>query len=616
MAFFNSPTELVQAAPLSGVQVMADASGVTASNQQAQAIVDRPQDFMTNMNLADQITPMTEGTGTTITSAAGDMVANQLSYAPVTAGEAQTVANVAPQTAQTVDAVQSFDRVANVGQANAQTGEVRPDAVINAPTLDMQGMATGVNADGSTNFTGQALNQTAIQGISNIINTSTVAGKLLAQSLGEGNYTDSKATLQGQMELLSAQFTDGAGNPTIPTWAAGTARSVSRIAAFKGMTGSAATAVMSQAIMEASIPIAQADSQFFQTVTLQNLNNRQQTTINTANVLAKMELANLDTRMTAAVENSKNFMAMDLANLNNEQQAEIINTQARVQSLLEDTKSQNTARMFSADAQNDFSKFYDQLGTQISQFNSSQTNAMRQFNTGEINSASQFNASLENQREQFYKDMQFNVDMANARWRQTIQTTNTEMQFVAAQTDVQNMFNISRESLNRIWDRADAQLDYAWKTSENEADRKNKIAVAQMQIDAEKAAAKAAKPGVAGTVGKLAGTLIGTKAGSSLVVSGLTKLASFALPFLSDARLKEDITYLHTTEAGVNLYSWNWSEKAIDLGAKDMPTVGVLAQEIVRTKPEAVVVDKDGYYRVDYAALNLQHLIRGKHNGL
>ena len=494
------------------VQAMAGSAGILDQNIDLQRIADRPDLFMTNMQLADNIPELTEARGTTVDSAAADMVGDRLNYVAQTAGEAQTAANVTPQTASGVTAATSFDRIANVGQAQAQTGEVRPDAVIDAPTLDMQGMATGFNRDGSTNFTGQALNQTALQGISQIIDTSTVSGKLLAQSLGEGNYTDSKATLQGQMELLSAQFTDAAGNPTIPTWAAGTARSVSRIAAFKGMTGTAATAAMSQAIMEASIPIAQADSQFFQTVTLQNLNNRQQTTINTANVLAKMELANLDTRMAAAVENSKNFMAMDLANLNNQQQTEIINTQARVQSILEDTKSQNTARLFSADAQNDFSKFYDQLGTQISQFNASQTNAMRQFNTGEVNAASQFNSSLENQREQFYKDMQFNVDMANARWRQTIQTANTEMQFVAAQTDVQNMFNITRESLNRVWDRADAMLDYTWKSSENELERKNRIAVAQMQIDAQ----KQESGGVFGAIGRIAGTVLGGPIGGAI----------------------------------------------------------------------------------------------------
>lgn len=562
------------------INAMVGAAGITDQNIDAMRMAERPQDYMTNMMLSDRTPELTEARGTTVDSSAGDMVANQMNYAAQTAGDAQTVANVAPAQAMGFEAVTSTDRVTDIGQATAQTGDVRPEAIIDVPQLDMQGLATGFNRDGSTNFTGQALNQTATQNISQIIDTSTVSGKLLAQSLGEGNYTDAKATLQGQMALLSEQFVDAAGNPTIPTWAAGTARAVSRIAAFKGMTGTAATAAMSQAIMEASIPIAQADSQFFQTVTMQNLNNRQQTTINTANVLSKMELANLDSRMVTAVENAKNFMAMDLANLNNEQQAEIINTQARVQSILEDSKAQNAARLFSADAQNDFSKFYDQLGTQISQFNAAQTNAMRQFNTGEINSASQFNASLENQREQFYRDMQFNVDMANARWRQTIETSNTQMQFVAAQTDIQNMFNMSRESLNRVWDRADALLDYTWKSSENEADRQNRITLAQMQIDAERAKARGSAIGsIFGAIGKL---------GAAAITA-------------SDMRLKDDLEQIDTLPSGIKVYKWNWNSEARRIGADQYPPFGVLAQEVLTKYPYAVSKGDHGYYTVDYS---------------
>jgi hypothetical protein len=47
-------------------------------------------------------------------------------------------------------------------------------------TADMEGLATGRNADGSTNFTGQALNDVATLNISRMIDTSTAAGKLLA----------------------------------------------------------------------------------------------------------------------------------------------------------------------------------------------------------------------------------------------------------------------------------------------------------------------------------------------------------------------------------------------------------------------------------------------------
>jgi hypothetical protein len=380
----------------------------------------------------------------------------------------------------------------------------------------MQGAATGTNADGSTNFTGQALNQFASQNIANIIDTSTVSGKLLADSLGEGNYTDAKATVLGQLDIISKEFVDPTtGEPKIPTWAAGVSRNVSRIAAFKGMTGTAATAAMSQALMEASLPIAQQEAQFFQTVTMQNLNNKQQQTINTANVLSKMELTNMDMKLTTAVENAKNFMQMDLTNLSNEQQSRVINTQSRVQSILEDTKAVNTARLFTAESENEMNKFYDSLRTQIGTFNATQKNNMEQFNSGAINDTSRFNAELENGRERFYKEMQYNIDIANTKWRQSVTMANNEMAFRAAATDVKNMVGLSVESLNQLWDRSDALLDYAWKESQNQADLQFRIAAQkeEAQLMRDKINASSKGGGFGSVIGSIAGVAIGSLAG-------------------------------------------------------------------------------------------------------
>ena len=49
------------------------------------------------------------------------------------------------------------------------------------------------------------------------------------------------------------------------------------------------------------------------------------------------------------------------------------------------------------------------------------------------------------------------------------------------------------------------------------------------------------------------------------------------------------------------MYAWDWSAKAIEMGAGDNPTVGVMAQELIEVMPEAVKVADDGYYRVDYS---------------
>ncbi len=83
------------------------------------------------------------------------------------------------------------------------------------------------------------------------------------------------------------------------------------------------------------------------------------------------------------------------------------------------------------------------------------------------------------------------------------------------------------------------------------------------------------------------------------VLGGLFGLGSL---FLSDQRLKENITPLWS-EGGHNIYSWTWNDKAESFGLYG-PGVGVLAQEIDKTQPDAVSM-VDGYLAVDYKKLGL-----------
>jgi hypothetical protein len=352
---------------------------------------------------------------------------------------------------------------------NAATGEIDSDTTIDAEQIDMVGAATGINADGTTSVVGNALNDFAFQDISKIIDTSTVAGKLLAQKLGEGNYTDSKSTILGQMEIISAEFKNSNGEPIIPPWAQSLSRDVSRTMAFSGITGTAQTAAMSNAIMEAVLGVAEKEASFFQTITIKNLDNKQQAIINKASVLANFETANLDARQEAAVQNARNFLEMDLANLTNEQQAEVLNTQLMMDAIFNDQAAINAARIFGAENANEFQKFYDTMSVQVQTHNSEQINIMKRFNAGEINDASEFNARMQDSRDQFYANMQFNVDTANAKWRQEVLTTNSEMLFDAYSADIKNSMDINQEGLNRLWDRVDSLLDYMFKGAQTEA---------------------------------------------------------------------------------------------------------------------------------------------------
>ncbi len=72
--------------------------------------------------------------------------------------------------------------------------------------------------------------------------------------------------------------------------------------------------------------------------------------------------------------------------------------------------------------------------------------------------------------------------------------------------------------------------------------------------------------------------------------------------FMSDERLKENIKPIGKSENGHNVYTWDWNDKAKELGVND-PTTGVLAQEVMKYMPEAVSKNANGYYMVNYGVL-------------
>ena len=90
------------------------------------------------------------------------------------------------------------------------------------------------------------------------------------------------------------------------------------------------------------------------------------------------------------------------------------------------------------------------------------------------------------------------------------------------------------------------------------------------------------------TIGQVA-SIVGTLAG-----------AGVPMPW-SDSRLKENVTFIGR-EKGYNIYTWTWNNIAKKLGVKT-PAIGVIAQEVLETNPNAVVLNSNGYYQVNYGAL-------------
>ena len=82
-------------------------------------------------------------------------------------------------------------------------------------------------------------------------------------------------------------------------------------------------------------------------------------------------------------------------------------------------------------------------------------------------------------------------------------------------------------------------------------------------------------------------------------VKDILPLAAISGFFLSDVRVKRDITPVAKLENGLQLYRYRYAWS-------DTLYVGVLAQEVLEVAPSAVMRGADGYLRVNYARLGLR----------
>ena len=68
----------------------------------------------------------------------------------------------------------------------------------------------------------------------------------------------------------------------------------------------------------------------------------------------------------------------------------------------------------------------------------------------------------------------------------------------------------------------------------------------------------------------------------------------------SDIQLKENITYINQSPNGHSIYEWNYKGEP-----KSRRYQGVMAQELLKTAPEAVVTMDNGYLGVDYEKIDV-----------
>jgi hypothetical protein len=232
------------------------------------------------------------------------------------------------------------------------------------------------------------------------------------------------------------------------------------------------------------------NSRAVNTMNLNNLSNSQAMVMAEASALAQMDSANLNNRQQSAVQNANSFLQMDMANLSNQQQTELFKAQQRTQSLFTDQAATNAAAQFNATSQNQTDQFFQNLGQQANQFNATQQNSQAQFNAGQANTVQRFNAEMNNQRDQFNAQNQMVIAQSNAQWRRQIATADTAAVNRANELNANAVLDISKTAYDNMWNYYSDTMEWAWTSADNEAERQAKLAVAHINAQAGKDAAK------------------------------------------------------------------------------------------------------------------------------
>ena len=348
-----------------------------------------------------------------------------------------------------------------------------------APTAQAASVATTPAPQVSTATTGQQT-ASATQGMTAAQGTVSQNAQVEAATA----LPSSNATVQGQLSQLMQQF----GGQEPPPWAAGAIRNANAVMAQRGLGASSmAASAVTQAAMESAIEVAARDAATFSQFEMQNLNNRQQ----------------------ARLVNAQAFLQMDLANLDANQQMTMFKSQSIIQSLFTDAAAENASRQFNATSQAQTDQFFASLKTQVQQFNAAQTNAMEQFKAGQQDSISMFNRQMNDATAQFNAQNRLIIDQSNAEWRRAVTTANNATINEANRINAQTASGMTLAAYNNLMQRERDFYSFAFTAGENELNRANELALAQLGVSAaDRQASADRRASMWGAVGSLAAAWI------------------------------------------------------------------------------------------------------------
>tara|TARA_A100001391_G_scaffold203556_1_gene196269 strand:+ start:43 stop:1920 length:1878 start_codon:yes stop_codon:yes gene_type:complete len=328
-------------------------------------------------------------------------------------------------------------------QAVAQQGVVSPQALAQAQQGVSQGLVQQADVT-QRQVTAPEQVTGAVADTSFLAGTTPAQTDFVSQVEGATMAVTPEMTVQGQLARISQQFTDG----QVPSWAAGVVRNATAVMAQRGLAASSmAGAAITQAILEASVPIATADAQTYYNTAVKIMDNQQQANLtNTQNNL-NVSLANMSNRQQTALAKMQVQAALAGQTLSNQQQANILNAEKFAEAAnLNFTQEQQ--RVFSN------SKMVETLNLQ--NLNNAQTVAL----SNAANFAKMDTANLNNRQQAMVLNAQgfLQMDMSNLSNAQQIETINQQARLQtllsdqAAQNAAQNFNATSQNQVNQFFE--------------------------------------------------------------------------------------------------------------------------------------------------------------------
>jgi len=428
-------------------------------------------------------------TAATIPTEPGQMIAptgapeQAAQIAGVTVPGVAQVTPTTPQAAATMEAATATGAVSGeLAGLQPEQGAVSQQAQVQAATMEPTSSAlAGLQAAQTT--AGQVQGAPTRELVAGelvegpTVDRAAVEATLAKNEAAQGVVTEDM-TVQGQLAKLTSNFE--ANNP--PAWAAGALRNVTAILGERGLAASSlAGQALIQATIESALPIASADAQIYREMGIQNLTNKQQMAVLSAqqraaflgqefdqafqtrvtnaatiseianlNFSAKQQialenarltesvnLANLNNRQALVMANAAQIATLETANLNNRQQANVLNAQAFLQMDLTNLSNRQQTALFKSQsmiqsilsdqaAENSARQFNASSVNQVNQFYDGLTAQVKQFNATQANAMNQFNVSQINSVSEFNANQQNARDQFNADFRRVIDQSNAE----------------------------------------------------------------------------------------------------------------------------------------------------------------------------------------------